>query len=72
MVGCPRALGWAPVPRSAGAAGSGGGWGQTGCRAWRRSQALVRSVDHGQPGGIFRIRCLVWVTRWAGAERIGW
>ena len=32
---------------------------------------MARSGDHFQPGGIFRIRCLAWVTRRAGADRIG-
>jgi hypothetical protein len=31
---------------------------------------MARSVDHVQPGGIFRIRCLAWVTSRAGADRI--
>jgi hypothetical protein len=74
MVGCPRVLGWAPgstagrVPR-----GCRDGWwsGQAGCKACRRSQAVARSVDHCQPGGIFRIRRREWLTRRAGADRIG-
>ena len=32
-------------------------------------QAVARSPDHSQPGGIFSIRRLAWVIRRAGADR---
>ncbi len=57
-------------PGCCGVVGMGWGSGQAGCRAWRRSQAVARSLDHCQPGGIFRIRRLAWVTSRAGADRI--
>ena len=44
--------------------------GQAGGRACRRSQAVARLGDHCQPGGIFRIRRLAWLTSRAGADRI--
>jgi hypothetical protein len=31
---------------------------------------VARSVNHFQPGGIFRIRRLAWLTSRAGADRI--
>jgi hypothetical protein len=43
--------------------------GQAGCSACRCSHAVARSVDHAQPGGIFRIRRRAWVIIRAGAEK---
>jgi hypothetical protein len=69
----PEVLGWAPVfTGPAGAVLSRRRvWRvQASCRAWMRCQAVARSVDQVQPGGIFRIFLRAWVTRRAGAEKI--
>jgi hypothetical protein len=56
----------ASVPLSAGCCGWSGR-----VQGLPRAQAVARSRDHFQPGGIFKIRRRAWVIIRAGADRMG-